>query len=132
MDINQMKSIVRNFWYSIGDRQFSEAFSLCSESLVYTLNGKFMSPTPFTRTATERHFSDRMAELFPDGYKLDEKGVMAEGDTVVLEAVTQAVHKSGKPYNNTVSIWHDIRNGKIHTIHEYNDTQLNFDLFNKW
>jgi hypothetical protein len=50
--------------------------------------------------------------------------VIAEGDTVVVEARGEVTTKSGKPYNQTYCYVFQLADGKVRELTEYLDTEL--------
>ena len=57
--------------------------------------------------------------------------LVAEGDTVVVQAHGRSTTKTGKPYNNTYCQVFRIDGGKVKQITEYLDTELVNQAFGK-
>ena len=49
---------------------------------------------------------------------------IAEGDTVVVEARGENTTRAGVPYNNSYCLIYTVRDGKLHEVIEYMDTDL--------
>jgi hypothetical protein len=49
---------------------------------------------------------------------------IAEGDTVVVEARGENTTRAGVPYNNSYCMIYTVRDGKLHEVVEYMDTDL--------
>jgi hypothetical protein len=49
---------------------------------------------------------------------------IAEGDTVVVEARGENTTRAGVPYNNSYCMIYTVRDGKLHEVIEYMDTDL--------
>lgn len=61
---------------------------------------------------------------FADQYTARAIRVIAEDDSVVVEARGQATTNSGKPYNQTYCYVFRLSDGKVRELTEYMDTQL--------
>ena len=78
-----------------------------------------------TRTKKEIiNFAHGILEAFPNGIEFKITGITAENDRVAVEVAGDAIHASGKPYNNFYHFLLKIKNGKIIELKEYMDTQL--------
>ena len=78
-----------------------------------------------TRTKKEIvDFAEGILAAFPTGILFNITGITAENERVAVEVSGEAVHASGKPYNNKYHFLLTIKNGKILELKEYMDTQL--------
>ena len=78
-----------------------------------------------TRTKKEIiDFAQGILEAFPNGIEFKITGITAEHERVAVEVAGDAIHVSGKPYNNFYHFLLKIKNGKIIELKEYMDTQL--------
>ena len=78
-----------------------------------------------TRTKQEIvDFAQGILSAFPDGIKFNITGITAENERVAVEVSGEAIHASGKSYNNKYHFLLKIKNGKILELKEYMDTQL--------
>ena len=78
-----------------------------------------------TRTKKEIiTFAKGILEGFPNGIEFKITGITAENDRVAVEVQGNAIHISGKPYNNFYHFLLKIKDGKIIELKEYMDTQL--------
>ena len=78
-----------------------------------------------TRTKKEIvDFAEGIVAAFPTGIIFNISGITAENERVAVELSGEAVHASGKPYNNKYHFLLTIKNGKILELKEYMDTQL--------
>jgi len=78
-----------------------------------------------TRTKKEIiSFAQGILEAFPNGIEFKITGITAENERVAVEVQGDAIHISGKPYNNFYHFLLKIKNGKIIELKEYMDTQL--------
>jgi ketosteroid isomerase-like protein len=69
-------------------------------------------------------FAQGILSAFPDGIKFNITGITAENERVAVEVSGEAIHASGKNYNNKYHFLLKIKNGKILELKEYMDTQL--------
>jgi ketosteroid isomerase-like protein len=65
-----------------------------------------------------------VVKLFPKGLPTVVHSMIAEGDSVAVEAESFATHVSGKPYNNKYLFLMRFRDGKLIALKEYLDTAL--------
>ena len=78
-----------------------------------------------TRTKKEIiTFAQGILEAFPNGIEFKITGITAENERVAVEVQGDAIHISGKPYNNFYHFLLKIKDGKIIELKEYMDTQL--------
>ncbi|TXS95432.1 nuclear transport factor 2 family protein [Parahaliea maris] len=61
--------------------------------------------------------------VFPDGLRFTINGMVAEGDKVAVEAVSQGEHVSGQSYENDYHFLFEFRDGKLLRLKEYMDTE---------
>ena len=61
--------------------------------------------------------------MFPDGLVFTILATTVEGERVAVEAVSESVHVSGKRYHNQYHFLVIVRDGKVHALKEYMDTQ---------
>ncbi len=69
-------------------------------------------------------FAKDILEAFPNGIEFKITGITAENERVAVEVQGDAIHISGKPYNNFYHFLLKIKDGKITELKEYMDTQL--------
>ena len=78
-----------------------------------------------TRTKQEIvDFAQGILCAFPEGIKFNITGITAENERVAVEVSGEAIHTSGKNYNNKYHFLLKIKNGKILELKEYMDTEL--------
>jgi ketosteroid isomerase-like protein len=63
-----------------------------------------------------------IASMFPRGLRFTISGMTAEGERVAVEAESDGVHASGRPYHNQYHFLMIVRDGKIRKFKEYMDT----------
>ena len=70
-----------------------------------------------------------VGQIFPGKLPTTIHVMIAEGDTVAIQAESHAVHVSGRPYNNKYAFWMRFRDGKLIEMIEYLDTELVTEFF---
>jgi hypothetical protein len=78
----------------------------------------------------EKLLTPLMSQL-EGGLSLTVDGMVAEGDTVVVQARGRSTTKSGKPYNNSYCQLFRVEGGKVKAITEYLDTELVTQAFGR-
>jgi len=111
---------------SAGDPSFAD---LMAEDGTYTVIG----PPHFLWAGTRSRDEVRQgaAEFFRivPGMRMTAKTVVAEGDTVAIEAQSQALPPGGRHYENRYVFLFRVADGKIQTIREYCDTLYAHEFF---
>lgn len=80
-------------------------------------------PISGTRTRAQALEGMKMIDgMFPDGIRFTITGMTAEGDRVAVEAFSEGLHVSGKPYRNEYHFLMVVRDGRIVRFKEYMDT----------
>jgi uncharacterized protein (TIGR02246 family) len=85
--------------------------------------------SPWSRTYTgKRAIVDELMRplfrQFADRYTARAIRVIAEGDVVVVEARGHVTTRSGQPYDQTYCYVFELRDGRVHELTEYLDTDL--------
>jgi len=62
--------------------------------------------------------------VFPHGFKISVRNMIAENDKVAVEAVSEGTHTSGIEYRNEYHFLFTLKDGKITSLKEYMDTDL--------
>lgn len=78
----------------------------------------------------EKLLTPLMSQL-EGGLSLTVDGMVAEGDTVVVQARGRSTTKSGKPYDNSYCQLFRVEGGKVKAITEYLDTELVTQTFGR-
>ncbi|MEP6789886.1 MAG: nuclear transport factor 2 family protein [Ramlibacter sp.] len=73
-----------------------------------------------------RFMSVEMDKLFVKDVKVTFNGLFADGPTVILEQRFQATLANGRPYDNDYCFVIEVKDGRIHRMREYMDTQRGF------
>lgn len=93
-------------------------------------NTKFSGLFDGKKNVVERLLGGLGAEL-DGGLTVTPEHVVAEGDTVVVQAQGSSKTKTGKRYDNTYCIVFRIAGGKVARITEYLDTELVTEAFGR-
>lgn len=67
-------------------------------------------------------------EVFPQGLSFEITGMVAEGDKVAVEALSEGEHISGQIYSNEYHFLFEFRDGKLLRLKEYMDTEQVTDV----
>lgn len=105
-----------------GDRE--AIASRFADDATWTLAGELpVSGTWIGREAIiEEFLPTAMSHYEPGSVRLEITGMIAEGDNVALQWTSRARTLDGEPYeNNCIGVF-TVRDGKIHSVHEYMDT----------
>jgi len=66
----------------------------------------------------------KMLDVFPHGLVFSITGMIAEGNKVAVEAVSEGLHISGTKYSNEYHFLFTLKEGKILSVKEYMDTDI--------
>lgn len=69
-----------------------------------------------------RKLFDLMLSRLKSGLKMEVVSVMADGNRVALEVISEGELENGRRYNNEYFVLFKIVDGKIKEVREYNDT----------
>jgi uncharacterized protein (TIGR02246 family) len=75
-----------------------------------------------------REFAGAVLESFPEGLQFNILGMTAEGERVAVEATSEGLHVSGKPYKNFYHFLFTWRDGELLELKEYMDTEVVTDV----
>ena len=67
-------------------------------------------------------------DVFPKGLRFTVTGMVAEGDKVAVEALSEGEHVSGRTYRNEYHFLFELREGKLKRLKEYMDTERISDV----
>jgi len=92
------------------------------DSIIWTAGDNDIGGTRSKKEIVD--FAEGILAAFPTGIIFNITGITAENERVAVEVSGEAVHASGKPYNNKYHFLLTIKDGKILELKEYMDTQL--------
>ena len=127
MGIEQNKQVVRDFIAALERADGDEIADFFTEDGTSWTLGTL----PFSgvhRPSEIRVLSKSILHAFPKGLRFTIHTLTAEEDRVAVEAESDGIHESGKPYRNTYHFLFHVRNGKVAEFREYLDTMLIRDV----
>jgi len=126
------KNVVRNAYAAISKGDLDGFLNLLADDVQwYFIGSHRFAGTHNGKDEIVSNLLNNLAADLEGMIELEIKQLIAEGDKVVAEMLGRARSKSGKDYNNTYCIILTVRNGLIHDIREYLDTELVTEVFGK-
>jgi ketosteroid isomerase-like protein len=121
------KAIVTRFFEAMnnGDVDFI-VDSYATDGCLQTMGSTLISGTYTKAQVTASAGS--IFEVFPHGLKFTANSMVAEGDKVAVEAVSEGQHVSGQTYSNEYHFLFEFREGKLLRLKEYMDTERVTDV----
>ena len=121
------KAIVTRFFEAMnnGDVDFI-VDSYAADGCLQTMGNTLISGTYTKEQVTASAGS--IFEVFPQGLKFTATSMVAEGDKVAVEAVSEGQHVSGQTYSNEYHFLFEFREGKLLKLKEYMDTERVTDV----
>jgi ketosteroid isomerase-like protein len=123
MSAESNKQVVRKFFEDFSANRMQAVFDAMTDDATWWVGGSF----PLSGKYTKQQFQGLLAnvvETLPGGIQIATGSMVAEGDKVAVEATSRAENvKNGKSYRNQYHFAIDLKNGKIHAVREYLDTQ---------
>ena len=122
------KATVRNFFAALNDGDVTAIVDTYAEDgCVQTMGNTLISGTS-SRDAIAAS-AGAIFDVFPHGLKFDILDMVAEGDKVAVEAVSEGEHISGQTYSNEYHFLFEFRpDGKLQQLKEYMDTEQITDV----
>ena len=125
MSTEQNKQLVAEFFGRFNARDLAGALDILADDVNWWIVGK-----PEASPAAGDHNKEQIAALLTNmarqlenGLDMTVKGMVAEGDRVAVEVESYGALKNGRVYNNLYHMLMTIRDGKIHELREYLDTE---------
>lgn len=121
------KAIVTRFFEAMnnGDVDFI-VDSYAADGCLQTMGNTLISGTYSKEQVTASAGS--IFDVFPQGLKFTANSMVAEGDKVAVEAVSEGQHVSGQTYSNEYHFLFEFREGKLLQLKEYMDTERVTDV----
>lgn len=129
--VEENKQVVRRYYEAVSSGRRDEASALLADNATWWIAGKPEHfPLAGLRSVQEHRelLRERLAPALPDGVEVAITGMTAEGDRVAVEMENRARTADGRIYNNQFHMLFVVRDGKIHAVREYLDTQHAADL----
>lgn len=124
MSIEDNVAVARRFYDCFSANDLEGVMATLAEDSRFRVPGKpdeFRSGGWYDKARIRRLFEFMMSQL-ENGLRMEVLSVLADGDRVALEVVSEGALQNGRRYNNEYFVLFTIRDGKIHEVREYNDT----------
>ena len=125
MSVTENKKLLQDVFDAMAEGDSRPLIAALADDVRWTLMGS----TPFSRTYEGK--ADVLAKLLGplqaqiDGrLRLTAQRILAEGDTVVVEARGASMTRAGLPYNNGYCMVFRVEGGAVRELTEYMDTAL--------
>jgi uncharacterized protein len=133
MDSHTTKDIVKNAWKAFATRDAAQIEAVFTEDAKWfappgNATGVALGYTDFVldRATIVRFLSRELTTLFVSDVQSTPKSLVAEGAVAVLENRFQATLSNGRHYDNDYCFVIEVKDGRIHHMREYMDTQRGF------
>lgn len=129
-DIESNKAIAKEYFARIAAGDAQGTADLFADDGVIKVMGNTLLPKETRGREAIAGMIGMLPQFFPEtGLKVTGDIFTAEEDRVAIIGHSEAVHASGKPYNNNYHFLLTIRDGKILESREYLDTEMVTDVF---
>jgi ketosteroid isomerase-like protein len=125
MGAAENKELIRNMFAELHKGNFDAYLDCMADDLRFTMIGTSRFSGTYT---SKQEFVEKV--IMPIGSQLDGgvdmqvENLIAEGDTVVMQASGKAGTTAGKRYDNVYCQVFTIANGKVQEVMEYLDTEV--------
>ncbi|MDB5872652.1 MAG: ketosteroid isomerase [Ramlibacter sp.] len=133
MDSATTKEIVKNAWKAFATRDPAQIEAVFTEDAKWfappgNASGRALGYSNFVldRPTIVRFLAHELTTLFVSDVQVTFKSLLAEGATAMLENRFQAKLANGRDYDNDYCFVIEVRDGRIHRMREYMDTQRGF------
>jgi ketosteroid isomerase-like protein len=119
------KGIARDFFAKFSESDIPGALEMMTEDATWWIPGKpELTPTAglYQKDKITRLFYAMLKQL-KSGLKMTPTGMVAEGDRVAVEVVSEGDLKNGRQYRQQYHMLLEFRGNKISAVREYLDTQ---------
>ena len=131
MDSQHNKQLAARFFERFDANDIDGALALMSDDATWWLAGKpdRIPGVGLLDKASIARLFRRMTARLEDGLRMQVVGAIAEGDAVALEVRSHGVLKNGRVYENEYHTLMRLRDGLIHEVREYYDSQHVFEVW---
>lgn len=131
MSIEQNKAAAKRLFERFTASDIPGVMALMTDDATWRILGKKeLTPTAgvYSRKNIEKLFY-RMLEGLQGGLRMTATSIIAEGDKVAVEALSEGDLKNGRRYRQEYHFLLEFRDGKISAVREYLDTQHAHDVW---
>lgn len=115
------QAVAASFFQHVTAGEIDTAFALVGDNVSWWVPGDL----PFSGFKTKKEYMgiiNQIRKAFPTGFELKVLSMIAEGDRVAAEVVSNGLHVNGKKYNNKYHFLLRFEAGKMIEVKEYMDT----------
>jgi len=122
MSVEDNKKLVMDTWLAFWRGDIEEGVANMTDDIAWFTPGTNQFSGWKRGKDAIRAFRFGELDIFEE-LKREIIGLYGDGDTVVMEALAVGRLRNGAPYENAGCVVWQIRDGKIHTVRQYVDTQ---------
>jgi ketosteroid isomerase-like protein len=124
--IDRNKALIRDFFARMNAADLPGALAMLDASATWRIPGDpaVLRTAGVHDTASITKLLTYMQSRMPGGLHFTVSSLTAEGDRVSAEVEGEGTLDNGRRYNNWYHFLFTLRDGRIHEVHEYLDTQL--------
>ena len=124
MSIEDNVDVARRFYEGFTNNDIDAVMATLAEDARFRVPGKpdELQSGGWYDKAKLRKLFDLMLSRLKSGLKMEVISVMADGNRVALEVISEGELENGRRYNNEYFVLFKIVDGKIKEVREYNDT----------
>ncbi|MBI2772176.1 MAG: nuclear transport factor 2 family protein [Burkholderiales bacterium] len=130
------KQAVINTWKAFGTRDAAQIAAALPDDVEWhvppgnaTALASGHMETVLTKPLMVKFLSEEYGKLFVSDVNVTFTGLHAEGNTVFLQQRLQAKLANGRDYDNDYCFVIEVKEGRIHRMREYMDTQRGYKCF---
>ena len=112
-------SFLRGFWASDLDEAMRHAAP--DASWVFARSLPYERELP-AREAMQRILDDMFESFDPEGFRIEHRACVSDGETVMVEYSAHGSTRSGRPYDNDYVMSISVADGKVTSVRPHTDT----------
>jgi ketosteroid isomerase-like protein len=124
MSMEDNVALARQFYEGFTNNDLDAVMATLADDARFRVPGKpdELQAGGWYDKAKLRKLFDRMLSRLKNGLKMEVVSVMADGNRVALEVISEGELENGRRYNNEYFVLFKIVDGTIKEVREYNDT----------